>query len=90
MRFRPKGPSALYIRDQKVGEATTRTQPGKFGLAGGGLVIGRSGIEQVTDDFAGEAPWPFLGGTVKRVFIDVSGEPFADLAREAAALLARQ
>ena len=85
-----QGPLSLYIRDQKVGEATIRTQIGKFGLAGGGLVVGRSGIEQVTDDYPGESPWPFLGGTVKRVFVDVSGEPFADLAREAAALLARQ
>jgi len=31
----------------------------------------------VTDDYIGEAPWPFLGGTVKRVFVDVSGELFA-------------
>ena len=43
------------------------TQPGKFGLGGGGLVVGRSGAEPVTDDYVGEAPWPFVGGTVKRV-----------------------
>jgi len=85
-----EGPLSLYIRDQKVGETTIRTQPGKFGLGGGGLVVGRSGAERVTDDYAGDAPWPFIGGTVKRLLIDVSGEPFADLAREAAALLARQ
>jgi len=85
-----EGPLSLYIRDHKVGETTIRTQPGKFGLGGGGLVVGRSGAERVTDDYAGDAPWPFIGGTVKRLLIDVSGEPFADLAREAAALLARQ
>jgi arylsulfatase len=85
-----EGTLSLHIRDQKVGEATIRTQPGKFGLSGSGLVIGRSGIEQVTEDYPGEAPWPFIGGIVNRVLIDVSGEPFADLAREAAALLARQ
>jgi arylsulfatase len=86
----PEGILSLYINDHKVGQATIRTQPGKFGLAGGGLMIGRSGIEQVTEDYAGEAPWPFRGGTLRRVFIDVSGEPFADLAREAAALVSRQ
>ena len=32
----------------------------------------------------------FVGGVVKWVLVDVSGDPFADLAREAAALYARQ
>jgi hypothetical protein len=31
-------------------EASIRTQPGKFGLGGGGLVVGRSGAEPVTND----------------------------------------
>ena len=53
-------------------------------------VVGRSGAEPVTDDYPGERPWPFTGGTVKRVVIDVSGQPFVDLAREAAAAFARQ
>ena len=57
---------------------------------GGGLVVGRSGAEPVSDDYAGKAPWPFVGGTIKRVFIDVSGEPFVDLATEARAAFARQ
>jgi len=73
------GALSLYIRDQKVGEGTIRTQPAKFGLGGGGLVVGRSGAEPVTDDYAGDAPWAFVGGTIKRVMIDVSGEPFVDL-----------
>ncbi|MDX6656798.1 MAG: hypothetical protein QOH62_1591, partial [Solirubrobacteraceae bacterium] len=85
-----EGTLSLYIRDDKVGEATIATQPGKFGLGGGGLVVGRSGGEQVTHDFAGEAPWAFAGGTIERVLVDVSGESFADLAQEAAALYARQ
>jgi len=85
-----EGTLSLHIRDRTVGEATIRTQPGKFGLGGGGLTVGRSGEEQVTGDYAGDAPWPFIGGTVKRLLIDVSGEPFADLAKEAAAAYARQ
>ena len=85
-----QGTLSLYIRDQKVGEDTIRTQPGKFGLGGGGLVVGRSGAEPVADDYAGESPWPFVGGTIKRVVIDVSGESFVDLAAEARAAFARQ
>ena len=85
-----QGTLSLYIRDQKLGEETIRTQPGKFGLGGGGLVVGRSGAEPVTNDYAGDAPWPFVGGTIKRIVIDVSGEAFVDLATEARAAFARQ
>ena len=79
-----------HPRQGRSGEATIMTQPGKFGLGGGGLVVGRSGAEPVTDDYAGERPWPFVGGTIKRVLIDVSGEAFIDLAAEARAAFARQ
>jgi arylsulfatase len=85
-----EGTLGLYVRDQKVGEAKIRTQPGKFGLGGGGLVVGRSGAEPVVDDYPGERPWPFTGGTIKRVVIDVSGEAFEDLVMEARAAFARQ
>ncbi len=84
------GTLTLHIRDQEVGQARVMTQPGKFGLGGGGLVIGRSGPEPVVDGLAGSAPFAFTGGTVSKVVIDVSGEPFVDIAREAAALFARQ
>ena len=99
------GTLSLFIDDEQVGEGrimtqpgnfslvgedSIRTQPGKFGLGGGGLVVGRSGAEPVTNDYTGDAPWPFVGGTIKRVFIDVSGEAFVDLATEARAAFARQ
>jgi hypothetical protein len=80
----------LEIVAQSVGTGTIRTQPGKFGLGGGGLVFGRSGAEPVTDDYPGERPWAFTGGTIKRVVIDVSGDAFIDLTQEAAAAFARQ
>jgi hypothetical protein len=35
-------------------------------------------------------PTPFTGGTITRVAVDVSGEPYLDLEREAAAMLARE
>jgi hypothetical protein len=82
--------SAPPRSNEKVAEQKIMTQPGKFGLGGGGLVVGRSGAEAVTDDYAGDSPWPFVGGTITRVLIDVSGEPFADLAEEARAAFARQ
>jgi arylsulfatase len=85
-----RGTLSLHIRDAKVGEGKITTQPGKFGLGGGGLVLGRSGAEPVADDYPGERPWSFAGGTVKRVVIDVSGEAFEDLALEARAAFARQ
>ncbi len=85
-----QGTLSLHIREDKVGQADVTTQPGKFGLGGGGLVVGRSGAEPVTDDYPGERPWPFVGGTIRRVLIDVSGEAFVDLANEARAAFARQ
>jgi arylsulfatase len=77
------------MRDQPVGEGRIRTQPGKFSIAGEGLNIGRDGAEPVTDDYPGDRPWAFAGGTVHKAVVDVSGEPFVDLAREAAAAFAR-
>ena len=81
---------SLYHGDRKVGEGRIKTQPGPFSLAGEGLAVGRDGSEPVTDDYPGVSPYRFTGGTIKRVAIDVSGEPFVDLEREAAAMLARE
>ncbi len=86
----PQGTLTLHIRDQPAGSGRIMTQPGKFGLGGGGLIVGHSGAAPVTDDYPGQRPWAFTGGTIKRVAIDVSGQPFVDLAREAAAAFARQ
>ena len=53
-------------------------------IAGEGLCIGRDGGAGVTDDYPGAEPWRFTGGTIRRVAVDVSGEPYIDLEREAA------
>ena len=76
-----QGTLSLYIRRPEGRRGHDQDPAGKFGLGGGGLVVGRSGAEPVTDDYPGDAPWAFVGGTIKRVVIDVSGEPFEDLAR---------
>ncbi|MEV5837185.1 arylsulfatase [Nocardia sp. NPDC052112] len=84
------GTLSLFYGDRKVGEGRIRTQPGKFTLAGEGLSAGRDTGEPVTDDYLGTAPWTFTGATLYRVAVDVSGEPYVDLEREAAAMLSRE
>ena len=80
----------LYHGDRKVGQGRIKTQPGKFSIAGEGLSVGRDTGEPVTDDYPGDAPWQFTGGTINRVAVDVSGEPYIDLEREAVAMLSRE
>ena len=84
------GMLSLYYGDRKVGEVRIKTQPGNFELAGEGLCVGRDSGAAVTGDYPGERPFRFTGGTIKRVAVDVSGEPYLDLEREAAAMLARE
>jgi arylsulfatase A-like enzyme len=81
---------SLYHGDQKVGQARIKTQPGKFVLGGEGLCVGRDSGDGVTADYAGAEPWPFTGGTITRVAVDVSGDPYIDLEREAQAMMVRE
>jgi arylsulfatase len=80
---------SLYHGDEKVGEGRIKTQPSMFGISGTDLTVGR-GRSRITDDYPGERPWPFTGGEVKAVAVDVSGDPYVDLEREAAAMIARE
>ncbi|MCW2951250.1 MAG: sulfatase [Conexibacter sp.] len=84
------GVLSLFHGDVKVGEGRIRTQPGKFSIGGDGLCVGRDGGDAVTADYPGTAPWPFTGGTIKRVAVDVSGDPYVDLEREAVAMMSRE
>ena len=81
---------SLYHGDQKVAEGRIKTQPGQFMFAGEGLCVGRDSGEAVTDDYPNGSPHRFTGGTIKRVAVDVSGDPYVDLEREAQAMLARE
>ena len=81
------GDLVLHVDDTEVARAVIRTQPGKFGLAGGGLVVGRA-IAPAPDPGV-TAPQPFQGGSVEALVIDLSGEPFVDHEAEVAAYLAR-
>ncbi len=84
------GTLSLWHGDKKVGESKIKTQPGKFMIAGEGLCIGRDGGAGVTADYPGTEPFRFTGGTIRRVAVDVSGEPYLDLEREAQAMLMRE
>ncbi len=55
-----------------------------------GAAVGRDVGDPVTEDYPGERPYRFTGGTIKRVAVDVSGEPYIDLEREAALMLMRE
>jgi arylsulfatase len=88
--FSSLGVASIFHGDTKVGEAKITTQPGKFSLAGEGLTVGRDSGSAVTEDYPGTAPWRFTGGTIHRVVIDVSGEPYLNLEREAQAMLSRE
>jgi arylsulfatase len=84
-----EGTLSLYIDDEKVGEGKIKTQPGKFSLAGEGLNVGLDRAEPVTEDYPGDSPWAFVGGTIHKVIVDVEGDPWVDLEKEVAAAFAR-
>jgi arylsulfatase len=44
----------------------------------------------VSWDYPGERPWAFARGTIERVIVKVSGEPYFDLEKEAMAVLSRE
>ena len=81
---------SLYHGDHKVGEGRIKTQLGAFAIAGAGLSVGRDPGEPITDDYPGDPPYRFTGGTINRVAIDVSGEPYLNLEREAELMLMRE
>jgi arylsulfatase len=83
------GVLTLFHGDQQVGAGRIKTQPGSFGLSGTFLTIG-SAVSNITDDYPGQRPWEFTGGTINTVAVDVSGEHYVDLERAAAAMIARE
>ena len=61
-----------------------------FSLAGEGPCLGRDSGEAVTADDPNVSPHRCTAGTIKRVAVDVSGDPYVDLEREAQAMLMRE
>lgn len=81
----PLGDTTLFIDDFAVAELSgMRTHPGMFALAGGGICVGRNTGSAVSKNYRGQ--FGFTGGTIARVTVDLSGEPYEDV--EAALALA--
>lgn len=84
----PLGDATLHIDDEAVASfAGMKSHPGMFALAGGGIQIGRNGGSAVSRAY--KAPFPFTGGTIAQVNVDVSGKPYVDLEREFARAFAK-
>ena len=86
----PTGTLSLFIDDRKVGEGPLMTQPGNFSLVGEGLNVGKDPGEAVTSDYGGSHPYAFTGGTIKQAVVDVSGEQYVDVEKEALAMMKRE
>ncbi len=84
----PVGVLSLYVDDAVVGtRVDVRTHPGTFGLGGVSASVGRNSGQAVSKAFA--APFPFAGGTIAKVVVDVSGTAYLDAEAELAAAFAR-
>ncbi len=84
------GTLTLHHDEREVGKGPIKTQLGAFAVAGTPLFVARQTGEPVTDDYPGESPYAFTGATIDRVAIDVSGEPYVDLERQAEMLVRSQ
>lgn len=81
-----EGKLTLYVDADAVADAEIITQPGNFSLTGDGLCVGRDSGSAVADY---SAPFPFVGGTIDRVIIDVSGDHYVDHEKEVLAYIMR-
>jgi arylsulfatase A-like enzyme len=70
------GVLTLYVDDTAVGSAPIITQPGYFCLTGDGICVGRDSASAVTPEY--QAPFPFSGGAIEKVVVDVSGDRYVD------------
>ncbi|HEX5087928.1 MAG TPA: arylsulfatase [Nocardioides sp.] len=82
------GTTRLSVDETVVAEGPMRAQIGKFTLCGDGLCVGFDSGDRVSRHY--DAPFTFTGGTILGVAVDVSGESYIDLEREAAAAMARE
>jgi arylsulfatase A-like enzyme len=71
-----QGTLTLYVDDQQVGQGEIVTQPGYFCLTGDGICVGRDSASAVSPGY--EAPFPFTGGSIDKVVVDVSGDHYVD------------
>lgn len=82
-----RGTLTLYVDGDAAGSREIVTQPGVFCLVGDGICVGRDSASPVTPDY--RAPFPFTGGSIREVVVDVSGEPYVDHEAQVRAWLMR-
>ncbi|WP_022894617.1 arylsulfatase [Agromyces subbeticus] len=82
------GTCKLYVDDQVVAEGPMRAQIGKFTLCGDGLCVGYDSADTVSRQYTN--PFPFTGGKLLEVTVDISEEQYLDLELEALAMLSRE
>lgn len=70
------GTVTLYVDDEVVGSGPIITQPGYFCLTGDGICVGRDSASAVTPAY--QAPFPFTGGAIDKVVVDLSGDHYLD------------
>jgi hypothetical protein len=46
-------------------------------------------LSRVLSAYPGDSPWAFTGGTIHKVIVNVSGDPWADREKEVQAAFAR-
>ena len=84
----PLGQVTLYVDDRVVATRdAVKSHPFVFGLAGGGVSVGRSLGQPVTA--AQPTPSEFTGASIARVVVDVSGAAYLDAERDLAHAFAR-
>ncbi len=77
------GTLSLYVDGDQVGSGEIVTQPGNFCLVGDGICVGRDSASPVSPEYT--APFPFTGGTIDKVVVDVSGDRYVDHQAQVAA-----
>jgi arylsulfatase len=83
------GTATVFINDKQVAQEKIKTQLGAFSVAGEGFQVGRCAGAPVTEDYTGDHPWALTGGTIAKVLVDVSGEAYKDLEKDAIAAFER-
>jgi arylsulfatase A-like enzyme len=82
------GTTTLYVNDKPVAKGPMRTQPGHFALCGEGLTVGRDSGDAVSNEYRPQ--FPFTGGRIVKVEINVGDDQYLDLETEAMAMMARE
>jgi arylsulfatase len=81
------GTAKLYVDEMVVADGPMRAQIGPFTLCGDGLCVGFDSADPVSRSYP--PGFPFTGGKIIGVAVDISEEQYLDLEREAAAAFAR-